>query len=129
MDREGARGRPQLQQLALDDEGRVGSHQEGAPATDSASASSAPLYHDEGPYRPPLLVDQSSSRGLLQPRGAACTPNPHQVLGEKLKETEFPPGGLLAHCRIRSAEVKGDCSVNNRKGRTFLIYEFEVKIK
>ena len=38
-------------------------------------------------------------------------------------------GGLLAHCRIRSAEVKGDCSVNNRKGRTFLIYEFEVKIK
>ena len=37
--------------------------------------------------------------------------------------------GLLAHCRIRSAEVKGDCSVNNRKGRTFLIYEFEVKIK
>jgi len=52
-----------------------------------------------------------------------------KVLGEKLKETEFPPGGLLAHCRIRSAEVKGDCSVNNRKGRTFLIYEFEVKIK
>ena len=51
------------------------------------------------------------------------------MLGEKLKETEFPPGGLLAHCRIRSAEVKGDCSVNNRKGRTFLIYEFEVKIK
>ena len=25
--------------------------------------------------------------------------------------------------------MKGDCSVNNRKGRTFLIYEFEVKIK
>jgi len=52
-----------------------------------------------------------------------------KVLGQKLKEIEFPVGGLLAHCRIRSAEVKGDCSVNNRKGRTFLIYEFEVKIK
>lgn len=52
-----------------------------------------------------------------------------KVLGQKLKEIEFPAGGLLAHCRIRSAEVKGDCSVNNRKGRTFLIYEFEVKIK
>ena len=51
------------------------------------------------------------------------------MLGQKLKEIEFPVGGLLAHCRIRSAEVKGDCSVNNRKGRTFLIYEFEVKIK
>jgi len=51
------------------------------------------------------------------------------VLGQKLKEIEFPVDGLLAHCRIRSAEVKGDCSVNNRKGRTFLIYEFEVKIK
>ena len=25
--------------------------------------------------------------------------------------------------------MKGDCSVNNRKGRTFLIYEFEVKLK
>ena len=49
------------------------------------------------------------------------------MLGQKLKEIEFPAGGLLAHCRIRSAEVKGDCSVNNRKGRTFLIYEFEVK--
>ena len=51
------------------------------------------------------------------------------MLGQKLKEIEFPVDGLLAHCRIRSAEVKGDCSVNNRKGRTFLIYEFEVKIK
>jgi len=52
-----------------------------------------------------------------------------KVLGQKLKEFEFPADGLLAHCRIKSAEVKGDCSVNNRKGRTFLIYEFEVKIK
>ena len=51
------------------------------------------------------------------------------VLGQKLKELEFPADGQLAHCRIKSAEVKGDCSVNNRKGRTFLIYEFEIKIK
>jgi hypothetical protein len=40
MDREGARGRPELQQLALDDQGRVGPHQEGAPS--GASSFAAP---------------------------------------------------------------------------------------
>ena len=39
----------------------------------------------------------------------------------------FPDDGLLNHCRIKSAECSGEASVNNRKGRTFLIYEFEVK--
>ena len=38
MDREGARGRPQLQQLALDDQGRVGPHQEGARTRASSFA-------------------------------------------------------------------------------------------
>ena len=52
-----------------------------------------------------------------------------QVLGEKLRELVFPTGGPLEHCRIKSAEVKGECSVNNRKGRTFLIYELEIKLK
>ena len=51
------------------------------------------------------------------------------VLGDKLKELAFPADGPLAHCRIKSAECKGDCSVNNRKGRTFLIYELEIKLK
>lgn len=52
-----------------------------------------------------------------------------QVLGDKLRELVFPAGGPLEHCRIKSAEVKGECSVNNRKGRTFLIYELEIKLK
>ena len=44
---------------------------------------------------------------------------------EKLRELVFPTGGPLEHCRIKSAEVKGECSVNNRKGRTFPIPEPE----
>ena len=41
----------------------------------------------------------------------------------------FPSDGLLAHCRIKSAESSGEASINNRKGRTFLIYEIEMKLK
>ena len=44
-----------------------------------------------------------------------------------LEGLSFP--APLDQCRITSAEVDGECSVNNRKGRTFLIYEFEVKLK
>ena len=35
----------------------------------------------------------------------------------------------LEGCSITSADVKGEASVLNRKGRIFLIYEFEVKLK
>ena len=45
------------------------------------------------------------------------------------EEDIFPADGPLAHCRIKSAETKGEASVNNRKGRTFLIYELEMKLK
>ena len=41
----------------------------------------------------------------------------------------FPSDGLLANCRIKSAEVTGEASVNNRKGRTFLNYETEKQLK
>ena len=35
-----------------------------------------------------------------------------------------PPLGLA---KIKSAEVTGEASVNNRKGKIFLIYDFEVR--
>ena len=51
------------------------------------------------------------------------------TLGQALKAGIFPESGPLAHSKIKSAEIKGESSVNNRKGRTFLIYELEIKIK
>ena len=41
----------------------------------------------------------------------------------------FPSDGLLAGCKIKSAETTGEASVNNRKGRTFLIYELVMNLK
>jgi len=35
----------------------------------------------------------------------------------------------LALAKIKSAEVTGDASVNNRKGKIFLIYDFEVRAR
>ena len=79
LDRQGARGRRQRQQLALDVEERLVARQR-----------LALVRHDAG---------------------------------------VFPDDGLLAHCRIKSAESSGEASINNRKGRTFLIYEIEMKLK
>ena len=47
-----------------------------------------------------------------------------EALTSALKAMNFPPP--LNVCTISSAEVKGECSILNRKGRTFLIYELEV---
>ena len=44
-----------------------------------------------------------------------------------LTATSFP--APLQACSITSAEVKGECSIFNRKGKSFLIYELEVKLK
>ena len=55
--------------------------------------------------------------------------NVRQALSEAVKGATFPPDGALAGCRIKSAEATGDASVNNRKGRTFLIYEIKLKCK
>jgi len=41
----------------------------------------------------------------------------------------FPCDGALANVRIKSCETSGEASVNNRKGRTFIIYELEMKLK
>ena len=51
-------------------------------------------------------------------------------LSEAVKHGDvFPSDGLLANCRIKSAETTGEASVNNRKGRTFLSYELNMKRK
>ena len=79
----------------------------------------------------------SHTRTLLLPRlplsRAGTTKNitSHvtQSLSEALKQDIFPSDGILAECRIKSAETSGEASVNNRKGRTFLIYELEMKLK
>jgi hypothetical protein len=52
-----------------------------------------------------------------------------EQLNEGVKGEIFPSDGILADCRIKSAETSGEASVNNRKGRTFLIYELEMKLK
>lgn len=52
-----------------------------------------------------------------------------QNLSEALQGEIFPSDGVLAHSKIKSCETKGEASVNNRKGRTFLIYELEVKLR
>ena len=86
-------------------------------------------------------IGEGDERWIVKERsdGANCnnwhwttkdvTGHTKQVLGDKLRALVFPTGGPLEHCRIKSAEVKGECSVNNRKGRTFLIYELEIKLK
>ena len=54
----------------------------------------------------------------------------NNALAEAVKDVDvFPSDGLLANCRIKSAESTGEATVNNRKGRTFIIYELEMKIK
>jgi len=53
--------------------------------------------------------------------------NVKRALADELQDCVFSPP--LSHCRIKSAEVIGDASINNRKGRTFLIYELECKLK
>ena len=45
-------------------------------------------------------------------------------LEDALTNAAFPPPNHLV--KLASADVSGDASINNRKGRTFLIYEFEV---
>eukprot|EP00322_Chrysochromulina_rotalis_P031525 CAMPEP_0115886126 /NCGR_PEP_ID=MMETSP0287-20121206/31038_1 /TAXON_ID=412157 /ORGANISM="Chrysochromulina rotalis, Strain UIO044" /LENGTH=430 /DNA_ID=CAMNT_0003342583 /DNA_START=102 /DNA_END=1391 /DNA_ORIENTATION=- len=50
-------------------------------------------------------------------------------LNAALKGDIFPCDGPLANVRIKSCETTGEASVNNRKGRTFIIYELEMKIK
>lgn len=52
-----------------------------------------------------------------------------EQLNEGVKGDIFPPDSLMANCRIKSAETSGEASVNNRKGRTFIIYELEMKLK
>jgi hypothetical protein len=51
------------------------------------------------------------------------------TLSAAMKGQIFPADGMLAECRIKSAEASGEASVNNRKGRTFLIYQLEMKLK
>jgi len=52
------------------------------------------------------------------------------ALNHALKHGDiFPSDGPLANVQIKSAETTGEASVNNRKGRSFLIYEFEIKLK
>ena len=46
--------------------------------------------------------------------------------GALLNATFKPP---LHGAKITSADLTGEASVNNRKGRTFLIYEFEVNLR
>jgi len=48
-------------------------------------------------------------------------------LASALQEIVF--AAPLSGCSVKSAEVTGDASINNRKGRTFLIYELAVKLK
>ena len=52
-----------------------------------------------------------------------------QALSDEVKGDIFPKDGVLEQCKIVSAETTGEASVNNRKGRTFLIYEMEMKLK
>lgn len=52
-----------------------------------------------------------------------------EALSHAVKQDIFPLDGPLANVHIKSAETTGEASVNNRKGRTFLIYELEMKLK
>lgn len=55
------------------------------------------------------------------------SPHVKQTLGDALRAATF--AAPLELCQIKSAEVSGEASVNNRKGRTFLVYDLEVKLK
>lgn len=50
-----------------------------------------------------------------------------KALADRLQAVVFPPP--LSECAIKSCEVSGEASITNRKGRTFLMYELEVKLK
>ena len=52
-----------------------------------------------------------------------------EALSHAVKGEIFPLDGPLANMRIKSCETTGEASVNNRKGRTFIIYELEMKLK
>ena len=51
------------------------------------------------------------------------------ALNQAVKGDIFPSDGALSHMRVKGAETTGEASVNNRKGRTFIIYELEMKLK
>jgi len=50
-----------------------------------------------------------------------------KTLADQLQAAAFP--SPLEGFAIKSCEVTGDASINNRKGRTFLMYELEIKLK
>ena len=52
-----------------------------------------------------------------------------EALNEAVKAEIFPKDGALKHVRIKSAETTGEASINNRKNRTFIMYELEMKLK
>lgn len=84
---------------------------------------------------------EGDARWVVQDRadGANCnnwhwtttdaSSNLKKALCAAAKAVVFPPDGLLENCRVKSAEATGEASINNRKGRTFLIYELQVKCK
>lgn len=86
-------------------------------------------------------IGEGDARWLVKERedGANCnnwhwtttdvSSHTKQSLSAGVQGDIFPRDGPLAHCRIKSAETTGEASVNNRKGRTFLIYELEMKLK
>ena len=86
-------------------------------------------------------IGEGDSRWVVKDRsdGANCnnwhwttkdaSRNMKDALVAAVKGVAFPPDGPLAHVRIKSVESSGEASVNNRKGRTFLIYELSLKCK
>ena len=52
-----------------------------------------------------------------------------EALNAAVKGDIFPTDGPLKHVRIKSAETTGEASINNRKNRTFIMYELEMKLK
>lgn len=52
-----------------------------------------------------------------------------EQLNEAVKGNIFPVDGPLSNIEIKSCETTGEASVNNRKGRTFIIYQLEMKLK
>lgn len=95
---------------------------------------------DPGPYTP-----AASSRARRRPStgasplqdGRNCnnwhwtskdvSKNTKEELIRCLEACTFEPPIALA--RVKSAEVTGEASINNRKGKIFLIYDLEVKLK
>ena len=52
-------------------------------------------------------------------------PGPLQLGG--VRAMKFEPGPLQ-RCHVTSCDVAGECSVNNRKGRLFLMYELNLTL-